>query len=197
MKRGFTLVEMMVTTVILTIVLAALGSAFLGLTRLMRVAYAQSELAINADLLRDRLLNCLVPADGTFWPGLRTLPIQSVDTVAINLLGWRFIDESFHVERIATRLMWQEDNSGDGGKICLDNVDASSAWLNPAGLGLVGDWEGFKKTKGEPDKDQFTDKNEVHISIRMATNFNGAAPRVEQVTEINIPSFDETGIGDD
>lgn len=195
-RRGFTLVEMMVTTVILAIVLAALGSAFIAFNRFLRVAYAESELAINAHMLRHRLLYRFTSDADSCIPGLMTLPIRSVDDVAINLHGWRFSDQNFNVEEVNARLMWEDVPGKRLGKVKLDNVVESYEWLNPAGLGLAakepdeddedGGWDFFR---GE------TCATNVDITIKMATTFRGTTPRVTQSMRIDIPAFTDTGIG--
>ena len=55
-RGGFTLVELMVTTVIFTIILAAVSSAYLGSVRLLKVTVATAEMSLGMRDLRDRLL---------------------------------------------------------------------------------------------------------------------------------------------
>ena len=70
-RCGFTLVELMVAATLFSVVLAAMGSAFVGGVRLLKVTFATVEMSLQARELRDRLLFRAAPAHhDTAWAGL-------------------------------------------------------------------------------------------------------------------------------
>ena len=70
-RRGFTLVEMMFASTILTLVLGGVFSLFLGVQRLSRTAFAEAELAVRMRELREKLLfHAAPPHDGKVWSGI-------------------------------------------------------------------------------------------------------------------------------
>ena len=70
-RSGFTLVEMMMATVITVLVMGGLCSFFLGAHRLVQGGYAESELSIQLRFLREKLLfHVAPPHDGKIWAGL-------------------------------------------------------------------------------------------------------------------------------
>ena len=70
-RRGLTLVELMLATAIFSIVLAALGSSFIGGARLLKATFATAEMSLRARDLRERLLfHAAPPHDDTIWAGL-------------------------------------------------------------------------------------------------------------------------------
>ena len=54
-RRGFTLVELMITTFIIVLVMGGLGTFFLGAHRLVKGAYAEAELSMQLRMLREKL----------------------------------------------------------------------------------------------------------------------------------------------
>ena len=70
-RRGFTLVELMLTTTIFAVVMAAVSSAFIGGMRLLKATFATAEMSLRARDLRDRLLfHAAPPHNDTIWAGL-------------------------------------------------------------------------------------------------------------------------------
>ena len=70
-RSGFTLVEMMMATVITVLVMGGHCSFFLGAHRLVQGAYAESELSIQLRFLREKLLfHVAPPHNGKIWAGL-------------------------------------------------------------------------------------------------------------------------------
>ena len=70
-RSGFTLVEMMMVTIITVTVLVGLGTFVLGGFSLIEGAYAESELSIQLRSLREKLLfHVAPPHNGKVWAGL-------------------------------------------------------------------------------------------------------------------------------
>lgn len=68
---GFTLVELMVSTVIMALVLGGLGTFFICAHRLVKGAYAEAELSMQLRMLREKLLfHVAPPHNGKVWAGL-------------------------------------------------------------------------------------------------------------------------------
>ena len=70
-RRGFTIVEVMLSTVIATLVFGGLASFFVVSNRLVKGAFAEAELSVRTRELREKLLfHVLPPSGGKVWPGL-------------------------------------------------------------------------------------------------------------------------------
>jgi len=70
-RGGFTLMEMMMVTVITVLVMGGLCTFFLGAHRLVLGAYAESELSIQLRFLREKLLfHVAPPHNDKVWAGL-------------------------------------------------------------------------------------------------------------------------------
>ena len=70
-RSGFTLMEMMMATFITVLVMGGLCTFFLGAHRLVKGAYAESELSIQLRFLREKLLfHVAPPHNGKLWAGL-------------------------------------------------------------------------------------------------------------------------------
>lgn len=70
-RRGFTIVEAMLSTAIAALVFGGMVSFFIASNRLARNAFAEAELSIRTREIREKLLfHVLPPSGGTIWPGL-------------------------------------------------------------------------------------------------------------------------------
>ena len=71
MKKAFTLIEVMVATMIMGIVMTAVISSFLALQRMFRTAMVEMELSLAARQLREKLLFRAAPViDGVTYAGI-------------------------------------------------------------------------------------------------------------------------------
>lgn len=61
MKRGYTLLELLVASMISAIVLVSLASSFLACERMIEIAVRETEFSLAGRLLRDRLLFAVAP----------------------------------------------------------------------------------------------------------------------------------------
>jgi len=70
-RRGFTIVEAMLSTMIAALVFGGLASFFIVSNRLVRNAFAEAELSVRTREIREKLLfHVLPPSGGKVWPGL-------------------------------------------------------------------------------------------------------------------------------
>ena len=89
MRKGFTIGETMVATLILGIVLAAVMTTFLSAQRMLATSMAESELALASRGLREKLLFHAAPAvDGVHYAGMLSGTNSSwvVETGSHNIL---------------------------------------------------------------------------------------------------------------
>ncbi len=112
MKRGFTLLELLIASAISVLILTGAAVAFASSVRLLRLAMAESELSLASRQLRDRLLFYLEPPSASAHvPGL--------------LSG---------TERADARLALEEGRLVN--ERAIDRA-RSAAWLAPGGFRLV------------------------------------------------------------
>lgn len=70
-RQGFTIVEVMIATVITTLVFGGIASFLVVSNRLVKNAFAEAELSIRTREIREKLLfHVLPPSGGRVWPGL-------------------------------------------------------------------------------------------------------------------------------
>lgn len=71
LRRGFTLVEAMISTAVAALVFGGAASFFVVSSRLVRQAFAEAELSVRTREVREKLLfHVLPPSGGKVWPGL-------------------------------------------------------------------------------------------------------------------------------
>lgn len=149
MRRGFTLIELMISSVILIIVATAFASAIMGSSTLVSQAYQEAECSIQMRELRDRLLFHLAPSTGdTSWSGLLSATnstgsylVQSSTKLNANLaLLTRHADGSVVVSGTDVRSQKQTisvSGSGDDRKLKNSYGDQRDRWLSPGGISLL------------------------------------------------------------
>lgn len=90
-RRGFTLVEMMLATVVTAVLTVSLGTLFVGVQRLVRQAYADAALSLAHRAEREKALFNAVPEGGSvFWGGLlsaKDTQLPGGDAVAFTATG--------------------------------------------------------------------------------------------------------------
>ena len=170
-RGGYTLVELVVASTVMVVVMAQIFFVVLGLRRLISAAYAQGDLALAAHEMRERLYYRLTSDSTKYAPGVASLEMTYVDTVAMGLSGFCFANSSFDVESVTRRIMWND------GKVVVENVPETYSWLTPARLD--GDWDSFAGASG-PDG----------LEFRMEMSRNGASVAVTNT----LPVFPPTGI---
>lgn len=193
-RGGFTLVELMVTSVIFMVILAAVVSTYMGSVRLLRVTVATTEMSLGVRDLRDRLLfHAAPPHDDTIWAGL--------------LSGTNHVDVlEGNATRILMRCVAMKNNTGTMGSQTIrlgfndygtekcsfssdDRYDErwKRRWLHPGNLNLLADssskaplvWA--RKTDGTEDHSRFY--------IRLKGRTEAAGIPVEHGERIVVPVF--------
>lgn len=142
-RKGYTLVELMVTVIILSIVACALGGPFIAINRMIKTSFTEAELSIRSRELRERLLYCCEqPHDNKSFSGLLSgKPVAG----AISDSEIRMTSEVFdadtgvngnHTIRLAVKTSnevehgWFENSS--------DTVEGrSKKWLRPGGISYL------------------------------------------------------------
>ena len=145
-RCGFTLVELMVAATLFSVVLAAMGSAFVGGVRLLKVTFATVEMSLQARELRDRLLFRAAPAHhDTAWAGLLS-GTNGTDVLEGNATKIHMHCPALKNVNGATASQTIELTLRDyGTKRCRffseDRFDERwpHRWLNPGGLNLLAD----------------------------------------------------------
>ena len=131
-RRGFSLVELMVSTAILAIVAVQVGVGFTGLFRLMRHSYAESEIAIAEHKMHDRILFSLNPSDpDQVPPGGLSLTNVEIRANGIFFDGDALSMNSSSPTVVPSSCLLVLDTYGH---FALDNVANSYRWLTPADM---------------------------------------------------------------
>jgi len=145
-RRGFTLVELMVASGILALVIGGTLGAFVALQRMTRTAFAESELAIGMRQLREKLqFHAAPPHDGRIWTGV----LSGVNSGAVIeggtkiLMGssWGFDQNTKKAVSQRIELVTAQRTASDGGTRRWfvndgDRYDESwtTRWLIPSGI---------------------------------------------------------------
>lgn len=135
MKKGFTLLEMMTAVMIFTLVIAGVGSAFVGVIRMSKTAMAEAELSVRMRMFREKLLYHVEPPhDGKVFAGLLTADRGVEQGVRVRASGEGFdmmtggkVAQAIRVSAGAEKYR----NEGDG--TAVNRIDG---WLNPSGVAI-------------------------------------------------------------
>lgn len=144
MKRGFTVLELMIAISIFTVVVGSLCGTVVGIQRLITRSYAEAELSIRVRALREKLLfHVAPPHDGKAYSGLLSGAAKSSRPVegnqkkiylranAIQLANGASADQTIELVR--------EQTSGGASVSCFKNDGDRDPWrthwLRLAGMG--------------------------------------------------------------
>lgn len=151
MKRGMTLVELLICVGVMTIVFAAVISSFITTQRVLKTALVESELSLAARQIREKLLFRMTPPiDGVSYAGLMsgTNSGQVVESSGIAVLKTSAIGKSLaDLREQSMRLMvWNEQGIDEDGKRVTwyylindhtPNKDKYKKWLWPTTVSLA------------------------------------------------------------
>lgn len=193
-RRGFTLVELMLTIAIFTLVVTAVGSAFIGGVRLLKATFATAEMSIRVRDLRDRLLfHAAPPHHDTVWAGLlsgtnNTDVLEGDATkILMHCTAFKPADNSAVAQTI--QLIFKDFGTAKCSFFSEDRYDERwpNRWLNPSGLHLLADsrntppltWA--RKANNTEDHSRFY----IHLSGRIDV----AGLPIEHNERIVVPVF--------
>lgn len=137
MKKGFTLLEMLNAVAIFTLVIAGVGSAFIGVIRMSKTAMTEAELSVRMRMFREKLLFHVEPAhDGRIYAGLLSADRGVEQGVRVRAAGEGF-DTSTGGRVVQTVKVVADGsgrylNEGDG-----TGGSRNEHWLNPPGIRMV------------------------------------------------------------
>lgn len=144
MKRAFTLVETLISAMIMLIVLTAVVSSFLAFQGLFKTAMAEMELAIAGRQLREKLLFRAAPQiDGVTYAGIlsgtsESSVVEGGSTPNIQMTCKGVKNSLSDVYPQSMRIMmW---GSGDSKHLLnehIPNKDAHAGWLWPGRISLA------------------------------------------------------------
>lgn len=184
-RRGFTLVELMLTTTIFAVVMAAVSSAFIGGIRLLKATFATAEMSLRARDLRDRLLfHAAPPHNDTIWAGLLSgtnnndVLEGNATKILMHCTAFKPVDNSAVAQTI--QLVFKDPGTTKCSFFSEDRYDERwpHRWLNPGGMNLLADYGSYthgasyrppspitvaKNSKNEEDKSRFY----IHLSGRI------------------------------
>jgi len=187
-RRGFTVIEMMFALAIFTIVTGSLGSAAIGIRRLIGRTYAETELSVRVRALREKLLFHAVPTvDGRTSAGLLSGAPRSANAVesgtkvnvrarALVLADGKSVEQSIEFVRAS------DGGTSDAGWFVNDGAADPwrSRWLRLDGLG---DRDGADASPGYLVGDSYLDdraldRNLYFINLRATLNGVTHAERI-------------------
>ena len=143
MRRGFTMVETMVTAAIGVVVLLSVGSSFMAAQRMLHTAMAESELSLAMREMRDKLLFKASPdVSGNHYGGL----LSGTDLNEGDVRGYGSVEMNGHA--VGSTLGTTADSSlrllvwtVGSDKMLINertpNKDAYVRWLWPGSLALA------------------------------------------------------------
>ena len=112
MKKGFTLVEMMIASAVFAMVVAGVATMFTAVVRMSRTAFTEAELSLNMRQLREKLLFHAAPPTGAaasagLLSGDISLDLDGDSSAWLKPAGFVMLsDDSFDVSRKATENLY-------------------------------------------------------------------------------------------
>lgn len=151
-RRGFTLVEMMVSVAVLGIVLTAVGSSFITTQRMLKDAMGLCELSLAAREIREKILFSASPSgDGVRYAGLLSASAYGSSGAPVSdggnsitmeacTMGTTLAGRSTSPSQIEIEL----ETASDGTRRYLYNnkitsEGAGARWLRPLGTSIMSD----------------------------------------------------------
>lgn len=186
MKRGMTIIELVLAGGIAVVALSAVMSSFITAQRMMKTAMAESELSLAARQIREKLLFCMTPPiNGTHYAGLLsgTNSGQVVESSGIAVLKTSAIGNSLaDLRDQSIRLMvWNEQCWDDYGKRVTryylindhtPNKDKYRKWLWPVAVSLADTTQNqmISYERNTSYADQYKGVYRVYLGINLQSN---------------------------
>ena len=186
MKRGISLIELILAGGIMVVILSAVMSSFITAQRMMKTAMAESELSLAARQIREKLLFCMTPPiNGTHYAGLLsgTNSGQVVESSGIAVLKTSAIGSSLaDLREQSMRLMvWNEQCYDDYGNRVTryylindhtPNKDKYKKWLWPVAVSLADTSQNqmISYERNTSYADQYKGVYRVYMGINLQSN---------------------------
>ncbi len=189
MKKGFTLVELLVATAVSAVILAGAAVAFASSLRLLRIAMAESELSLASRHLRDRLLFAVErPTDATRVSGLLSgvgnpSVVEGGATPNV-VMTCPHVTANFTAVGASDVRLCLED-----GRLVNERAtdrDRSRAWLLPVGFRLAEATIGDIVTVQDGDT---TDARRLTLDLTVTSTPHPHAPTVSRALRVHVPVF--------
>ena len=193
-KRGFTLVELMLTVTISAVLMVAVSSAFIGGIRLLKSTFATAEMSIRARDLRDRLLfHAAPPHNDTIWAGLLSgtnnndVLEGNATKILMHCAALKFTDDTPVNQTI--QLLFKDSGTSKCSFFSEDRYDERwpHRWLNPGGLHLLADSQNTPPLTWARKDDNTEDHKRFYIHLTGRTSVAGLP--VEHNERIVVPVF--------
>ena len=193
-RYGFTLVELMLTIAIFTLVVAAVGSAFIGGIRLLKATFATAEMSIRARDLRDRLLFHAAPIhDETIWAGLLSgtnsndVLEGNATKILMHCAALKTTDNTTANQTI--QLIFKDLGTQKCSFFSEDRYDErwQHRWLNPGGLHLLADSRNTPPLTWARKSNDTEDHSRFYIHLSGRTDVAGLP--IEHNERIVVPVF--------
>lgn len=126
-RSGFTLVELMTATVVSTLVIVSVFSAFIGGQRLLRMTMARTEMSLRTRELRDKLLFHAAPThDNTVWAGILSGTKQLDKSSVVEGNGYKILMKT---DALQGERSFSGETANQQMEIRLENQNAKNCWL--------------------------------------------------------------------
>ena len=171
-RRGFTLVELMLTTTIFAVVMAAVSSAFIGGIRLLKATFATAEMSLRARDLRDRLLfHAAPPHNDTIWAGLLSgtnnndVLEGNATKILMHCTAFKPVDNSAVAQTI--QIVFKDPGTTKCSFFSEDRYDERwpHRWLNPGGMNLLADYGSYTHGASYRPQSRFYIHLSGHIEV--------------------------------
>ena len=186
LKRGFTLLEMVISVSIGMVVLVPVAETIITCQRMMKLAMAETETSLGIRELREKLLFHAAPGAGSrSFPGLASAKSFSTEDGAC--IAGRFDDTvgtSYQI-RIApdpSGSGWRFDNSPSASYPGL-TAGAAKKWLSIPGLAVAGSWA---ETLELAAADDAPASSRYYINLSLKTKDG-----ITRYERIAVPVFDK------
>ncbi len=178
-KRGFTLVEVMVTVTIFTLVIAQVSGVFVSIVRMINMTMANTEMSLRARQLRDRVLFQSAPShDNKWFSGLKNCVGLTVDSASING-SVVALNRNGQGEADTAALRLRMETSGDVSYLYNDSDRTNEKWFCPGEFTFVDGTRWYDVV----DTGDLETKNRLYLSLTLKSSHMGmdAVTRTERI----------------
>lgn len=194
-RRGFTLPEVLLATILFSFMAVAIFSAFIGGQRMLKLTLARGELALRTRELRDKLLFHAAPAyNGTTWAGILTATNANSQIIQGNGLKVLLYAnglknaEVFTGGSVPQKIELRQSDASDSSRYLFseDRYDErwKTRWLHPGNLDL---FAGNDTQSPIFDTSDLTSDKRFYVNVRGRIEVGGIT--VAHDERIVVPLF--------